>query len=443
MSKLMEELSSSDLLRLMKTVSPALNPFSFLLDAINRLDSALSTPQYWKLVVVNLVIHMLLALQAAIALTWKFSRNKRVDGQSAARCWFWRQRYVFASQQRPYCEPNGNQILELCQLIGCTCLEVYYVCLYRMTKNLALSYSNFGSAAFWFTLSHLPGIMGFWFASWSALYLVLLCPQRSEVNPTSKKNPVWDPILMNVLCIGVPILLVIIFSVLGIILSIQNHDLSTNLRFLRITLAQLATMWTPEVPQIDPQTIQLFAKPLDILIQTTRRLIRSYQVIAFSWAIMSMLMLIFYSVTMAAIWRILHNTIKVASGKAPLMIKLEKEFENHEAKQTIDSTTAEHGLKTLPKPACSSPPLSDIPTKEINPGLACQLRRNFYFLSVSCTLMATCLVCNIFFGLLLGIKIQEGIDIQAGNMMFALCTTGSLLSSLSLLLQSVVYMISQ
>ncbi|EFP89057.2 uncharacterized protein PGTG_14898 [Puccinia graminis f. sp. tritici CRL 75-36-700-3] len=326
MSKLMEELSSSDLLRLMKTVSPALNPFSFLLDAINRLDSALSTPQYWKLVVVNLVIHMLLALQAAIALAWKFSRNKRVDGQSAARCWFWRQRYVFASQQRPYCEPNGNQILELCQLIGCTCLEVYYVCLYRMTKNLALSYSNFGSAAFWFTLSHLPGIMGFWFASWSALYLVLLCPQRSEVNPTSKKNPGWDPILMNVLCIGVAILTSHNLSVLGIILKHPKPRLGDQSQIPEGSLfAQLATMWTPEVPQIDPQTIQLFAKPLDIKIQTTRRLIRSYQVIAFSWAIMSMLMLIFYSVTMAAIWRILHNPHQSSPPpRRPLMIKLRR-----------------------------------------------------------------------------------------------------------------------
>jgi hypothetical protein len=82
---------------------------------------------------------------------------------------------------------------------------------------------------------------------------------------------------------------------------------------------------------------------------------------------------------MAAIWRILHDTIRVASGKAPLMIELEKEFENH-TKETVDSTT-EHGLTMThrPKalPVASSAPLPDIPTKVINPGLACQLRRNF------------------------------------------------------------------
>ncbi|WAR57486.1 hypothetical protein PtB15_8B536 [Puccinia triticina] len=429
----MGSVTSSDLLNLMRTISPILNPFTFLSNAISALDLALTAPHYWKLVVVNLVIHILLALQAAIALTWKLLRKH--DGERA-KCWFWRQRHVFATQRRPYYEPNGNQLLQLCQLVGCICLEIYYAFLYRVTKISAISYSNYGTAAFWFTLSHLPGIMGFWFASWSALYLVLLCPQRYEISPTSKKNSVWGPLVMNWLCIGLPILLVLFFCVLGVVLIMQTHNLSANLTILKSTLAELDSMWTP-VQQLEPRTIELLSYPLENLFQTTRHLIQCYQSIAFSWAIMSMLMLSFYCITMAAIWKILHNTLMVASGKAPVMVKIEKEIE----KQNESIGSAIEDI-TQVKRHVSSIPLPDEPRKVLNPALASQLRRNYYFLSVSCTLMATSLACNIFFGLLLGVKVKSGIDIQAGNTTFALCTSGSLLSSMSLLLQSVACMIS-
>lgn len=443
MTGLMDTIRIPDLMRIIKTLSPLMNPFSLLSLAISSSQINFTPAGYDKLIAANMVINFILAIQAAIALGLRFLR--RAEGQKVKR-WLWRDRFLFENQRLSYCEPNGYLLIELLQLAGCSSLAIYYGFVYHIARNSRISFLSFSTSALWYTLCHLPAFLGCWFTSWSALYFVLLCPQRDQrSNPSSRRDRVWDPIAMNTLCLGIPVLLVMFFSTLGIIASITSHELVEQYGFLKTNLAELKSRWSPS-QSIDEETIEKLSRLLENLKPTVKRLIRIYQVIALSWAIISLLLLCFYSITMTCTRKIIKRTFEVAAGKTPL-VKVELEHElSFNKKLRVGSLPSMN--KTVPQSDQSAPVFSiSLPEllmeKAPNPTFASQLKRHYYFLNVSSIFMVTSLVCNLSFAVLLALRMEHGIDKKTGNSMFALSTSSSLLSSLCLLLQSVICRIVQ
>jgi hypothetical protein len=91
------------------------------------------------------------------------------------------------------------------------------------------------------------------------------------------------------------------FSTLGIIASITSHELVEQYGFLKTNLAELKSRWSPS-QSIDEETIEKLSRLLENLKPTVKRLIRIYQVIALSWAIISLLLLCVRAHTLNSTW---------------------------------------------------------------------------------------------------------------------------------------------
>lgn len=425
----------SEFLALMKALASFINPFTLLLNKISIVDSPLVSPKIVKTIIAIMALHSFLAIQAIATLVFRLTRK---ENGKRRKIWFWRKQYIYSGQKCPHYEPNGNLLIEVFQAIGCTCLAIWDIIIYRVATQSIVSYSNFGTGVFWLIACHLPGIVGFWFSSWSALYLILICPKQPTFSTTNRKNLAWNPWVMNSFCIGIPILIIVFFGVLGINLSIQLEGLKNTHSFLKTSLSQSRSLWLPG-RELDNATTQLIAEPLKVLVGQCAQLIWNYQVLAFSWVAVSAFMLSFYSIATIALWGFLKRTFMLASGRSRLVLRQASYSQVHH-----DSKVAIGDILNTSAPHESINVEAEVPQRESNHGFAYKLRKNYYLVCASGALMAIALVVNIVFGLMMGFQISEGVhnNGSAAIALFGLSAFGTLLNSLSLLVQSTFFLLS-
>lgn len=378
----------SEFLALMKALASFINPFTLLLNKISIVDSPLVSPKIVKTIIAIMALHSFLAIQAIATLVFRLTRK---ENGKRRKIWFWRKQYIYSGQKCPHYEPNGNLLIEVFQAIGCTCLAIWDIIIYRVATQSIVSYSNFGTGVFWLIACHLPGIVGFWFSSWSALYLI-----------------------------------------------IQLEGLKNTHSFLKTSLSQSRSLWLPG-RELDNATTQLIAEPLKVLVGQCAQLIWNYQVLAFSWVAVSAFMLSFYSIATIALWGFLKRTFMLASGRSRLVLRQASYSQVHH-----DSKVAIGDILNTSAPHESINVEAEVPQRESNHGFAYKLRKNYYLVCASGALMAIALVVNIVFGLMMGFQISEGVhnNGSAAIALFGLSAFGTLLNSLSLLVQSTFFLLS-
>ncbi|PLW58491.1 hypothetical protein PCANC_00042 [Puccinia coronata f. sp. avenae] len=238
---------------------------------------------------------------------------------------------------------------------------------------------------FWQAVALVPGSIAFWLSGWSAFYVVYLTPpQVNEKDVPGKKSSIHNPLVMNTICISVPVLITTYFMGFGIALFVKLKQTIETYELLELTLNQLSVQWKPN----DPMTVENNTRLFSIITSLTEKadqLFHMAQAEIAGWAAVSVFIILFYITSAIASARLVKKSMLFASGK-----------------QWVDQRSeSRDDLKEPINPSCSKDSNSAVLTSSTlgKPSRNCasnlqRLQRSYYYIYISCILMTVFLGLN-------------------------------------------------
>lgn len=265
-----------------------------------------------------MIVHSVLGTLSLISLYFKiFKKNENGERR---KFWLWRKHYS-SPESRPHYVPNGHFIIEFLQLIGCILLSSYSYITYKFCLSPERSAPGiYSTMAFWMATSFVPGFIGFWLNGWSTFYVVLSSPTTKDKSTLSARVFTSHPIVMNVVCIGVPVLIVIFYGGLGITQAMVHQNLFNNSMLLIKTLTSLANVWTPDNP-MNPHNNRVLVSILENVLADATSTLHMFRVIGFTWTALSIIIILFYTASTIGIARIFRSTIDTARGSPSIILR--------------------------------------------------------------------------------------------------------------------------
>lgn len=352
----------------------------------------------WVLILCSICYFLVIFLCITI-LTVPFFRGAK---SRAKHYWLWRRHYM--GHRVAYLVPNGGIAVAIAQIFGCTLFEVYILLSYQVIRSPKFAHNHYQYA--WLAISYAPGYFGFWYSAFGALYACLFSPSRPDLHEHSKISHLPNPILMNTICIGTPIL-----TAIGSVgWAIES--------FLR----------TREKNEAYEQVISRLSHGLDPTRELARyaesghKFILQFRWAAFFWSIGAALAVFFYCFTIFLFLRVLKGTVDVANGKKNLLQK----YQSDPQEVRSDSPPAHRSISMI-----------SLPLKAENPRIAEKLGNGYRYLILYCGLLTMVLTCYFFVGVLITVNIGKTVTSETWRSLFGwLVVSSSLLMTSALVVQS-------
>jgi len=380
------------------------------------------------------IVHGILLIQATLTLVLKITHRSK-----SGKLWLWRKQYLL-DQTIPYLIPNGHFIIEPLQILGCIFFELLTSVLYigvRWPDTLRKLPTLYETCLFWFAVSFVPGFIGFWWSGWSSFYALLLTPTHaSRSNHGRFARMYQSPILMNTLCIGVPVLISLFFITIGVSLSTSHAKVEKAYATFLIQLGYLSEIWKPNDPNTADNNRHLF----DILrpvLAGGREILHTFELMAIGWAITAMMIITFYIGNAISIGKVTRRTLRMATGRATILTYAAKDTKSVSQLHTSGCDDELELKAESNHPQFSQPPQPSGIMKSVS---SLSLQRNLYLLRASCGLMVISLGFNFCISIMFVIKarlilIETYWQITlASNMMMA-----CIVLSFSLFVQSLIH----
>ncbi|KAA1068892.1 hypothetical protein PGT21_004974 [Puccinia graminis f. sp. tritici] len=413
-------------LSLVNSMSMTFDPYPLILQAIFDQQKKLIHPDLPRFAIILGVVHIILLVVAAVTLILKVLRRQNGERQ---KIWLWRKHHV-ADQPIPYLVPNGNFVIEPLQICGCVCYLLFVFGVYWTVKYPQSTPDVVhAGVVFWHAVALVPGSTAFWLSGWGAFYVVYLAPgQANSGRSPHKKNIIQHPLVMNTICISIPVLIAGYFLFVGIAMFIEIKQVINTYELVTLRLNQLSVGWKPN----DPTSLENNRILFDIFItlsEKTNRLISMAQAEALGWATVSITMIAFYISTTIATVKLLKNSLLMA-GRCQSVYQ--KPDPQEKSKESLNSSTAS---KTRDCESKSN--LSGYIFK--NYLSLTRLQRSYYFIYISCGIMAIVLGLNFTTSVLFAIKMKTLIqETQWQARLIDLITCTTVMLSFSLFLQSLM-----
>jgi len=247
--------------------------------------------------------------------------------------------------------------------------------------------------------------------------------QRLGVNTSVLRNP----LLMNIVCIGIPIFITIFYSVLAALFFSKHRFIIRKIQVLERTLNELSSGWRPNDPIAFDHNSSLFGLIEEVL-RGGNQLFSLFTSMTISWTIISILLMTFFTATTIAVSGLMYNSLQVASGnKSALSTSLLSKIACVSSCDLLETTPA----SIIPPP--------EFEVKMMSPGHLLRvrrLRRDYFALLANYILVTSALALVSAFGVLLTIRARM---ILQGNQALApvvLLAGNSSLISVALFLQT-------
>lgn len=423
-----------DLIQLIDSLSSSLNPYSLILNSIStaKADLDQSLTNYTHFLLVLLIVHSVLGIIALISLYVKiFKKNQ--DGERR-KLWLWRKHY-FSPEGRPHYVPNGHFIIECMQLLGCSLLWLFSLVTLRFCQSPEPSSPGvYSIMVFLMVTAFVPGFIGFWFNGWSAFYAAFNSPEARSKKTGGRHILDTYPNIINTLCIGAPAFLVIFYGGIGIRQAVIHHKLFNNFVILGKTLTDLSASWRPDNPMNSANNQLVFGILQTLAAEGTSTLF-SFRLVGFTWTAWSMVIILFYTVSTAAISKMFSSTIATARGPS-IILKTRVPEKHHES--PFACSTEESSQEASRVSTAAKTPFLRNGLAPSNSRLLKLLKRNYFLL---CTNWLTVTIAMGFlgsFGILFGLKVGTFLSGDRPLLLVAMLTASAVTLSLGILLSTVL-----
>ncbi|EGG03218.1 uncharacterized protein MELLADRAFT_78578 [Melampsora larici-populina 98AG31] len=251
----------------------------------------------WILIVCSIFYFLVIILCITI-LAVPFIRGPKAR---AKHSWLWRRHYK--GHTIAYFVPNGGAAVAIAQIFGCALFEVYILLTYQSLRSAKFARHHYQYP--WLTISYSPGYFGFWYSAFGALYTCLFSPSRPDANRPSKISFLPNPILMNTICIGTPIVTTLVSIAMAIESFVKTRQ--KNEAYDEVISRLYGGMDpSPELARYS---------------EAGNQFIVQFRWVSFVWTIAAALAIVFYCFTIALFLRLLKTTVNVANGKKSLLGK--------------------------------------------------------------------------------------------------------------------------
>jgi len=214
----------------LNSMALSFNVYPLILKYVKNRRVALGSPRLLAYDLTLFIVHGILLIQATLTLVLKITRRSKYG-----KIWLWRKQYLL-DQTIPYLIPNGQFIIEPLQILGCIFFELLTVVIYigvRWPDTVVKRPVFHETCMFWLGVAFAPGLIGFWWSGWSSFYALLLIPTHaSHSNHGRIARMYQSPILMNTVCIGVPVLISLFFYHHRSFLEHQSCQSGKGIRYL-------------------------------------------------------------------------------------------------------------------------------------------------------------------------------------------------------------------
>lgn len=423
-------LNFSALVSFLDFLSPWINPYSIALNffdkAQNSFYAEIRSFSYFFIVLIPL--HSVLWFMALVSLCMKIFRK---DNEGKRRkLWICRRHYTSTTSRAHYV-PNGHFIIEFLQLIGCMLILAFSSLAYNFCRDPERAGLGFHSSIlFWLVAAFTPGFIGFWLNSWSTFYVVLFSPSAVNLVLPNKNTFILSPLLMNTLCIGIPVIITVFYLAMGIFLSVLHRKLGEDFKLLKIFLTELSDHWEPTVNLTSEQKYALVSI-LERTFKESNEVFEVARLVAFTWTGCSTLIIAFSSVTTILITKLFKKTERgVSSKEFPLFLHGELKISQNSTHLSCEQT-ADH--TSIGSPATKTAWL-DMPPGNVK--VLKSLRKSNLLAWANWVTVTMSLGCMGSWGALLGTKITKILFHDDGTATFAMLTASSTMLSFGIFLQT-------
>jgi len=414
----------------LNSMALSFNVYPLILKYVKNRRVALGSPRLLAYDLTLFIVHGILLIQATLTLVLKINHRSK-----SGKLWFWRKQYLL-DQTIPYLIPNGQFIIEPLQILGCIFFELLTVVIYigvRWPDTVVKRPVFHETCMFWLGVAFAPGLIGFWWSGWSSFYALLLIPTHaSHSNHGRIARMYQSPILMNTVCIGVPVLISLFFITIGVSLSTSHAKVEKAYATFLIQLSHLSESWKPNDPNTVDNNRHLF-DTLQPLIAGAGKILHTFEIMAIGWAITAMMIIAFYIGNAISVGKVTRRTLRMATGRATILTYASKDTKSVSQLRTSGcDDELESKAESNHQPSQPSGIMRSVSSLS--------LQRNLYLLRASCGLMVISLGFNFCISIIFLIKSRLILKETYWQITLASNSTiGCILLSFSLFVQSWIH----
>jgi len=382
----------------LNSIALSFNVYPFILKDVKDRRAAGCPPGLLAYDIALFIAHGILLIQATLTLVLKITYRSK-----SGKLWLWRKQYLL-DQKIPYLIPNGHFIIEPLQILGCIFFQLLTIVIYRGVRWPDTVWERpafHETCMFWLAVSLVPGFIGFWWSGWSSFYAIFLTPTHASRSNHGRISRIYQsPILMNTVCIGVPVLISLFFITIGVSLVATHANVEEEYSIFIKELLHLSEIWKPNDPNTVENNRHLFDAMRRILTGASKTL-HTLQTMAIGWAITAMIIITFYVVNAISVGKVTRRTLRMATGRATLLTYAAKDTKSVSQLHTSGYDDELESKAQSNHPQLSEPSQSSGMMKSAS---CLRLQRNLYLLRASCALMVISLGFNFCISIMFVIK---------------------------------------
>ncbi|KNZ52440.1 hypothetical protein VP01_3574g1 [Puccinia sorghi] len=301
----------AEALRTLNSMALTLNVYPLALKYVENGRISVCSPRFLAYDIMLFIVHGILLIQATLTLVLKITHRSK-----SGELWLWRKQYLL-DQTIPYLIPNGQFIIEPLQILGCIFFQLLTAMLYigvRWPDTVRKAPAFHETSLFWLALSFAPGFIGFWWSGWSSFYALRVVMTLNS----SFSRMYQSPMLINTLCIGVPVLISLFFITIGASLAASHRQMEEAYATFLLQLRHLSEVWKPNDPNTVKNNRHLY-DTLQSLLAGASEILHRLELMAIGWAITAMTIIIFYIGTAISVGKVTRRTLKMATGRATFL----------------------------------------------------------------------------------------------------------------------------
>ncbi|KAG0150964.1 hypothetical protein CROQUDRAFT_37415 [Cronartium quercuum f. sp. fusiforme G11] len=261
-------------------------------------------PYVQQVLIVSSVLYFLVIMVSLAIIAVLYHRGPE---SRRRQLWLWRRHYPPGmSYKTPYFIPNGGLAAVISHIFVGIFYELYIVFAYQAIRSPKAAFSHFQH--FWLPLTYSPGFFGFWYFGFSTFYACVFAPGQLGIGSLATRHYLPHPVIMNILCIGVPVFIAVISMGWAIIFLVT----SCNKREAYAVLISEVRLGKEFVPDMERYK------------QAGNNFLTWSRYAAGFWLITAFFCCLFYFFSLAPFLRRLKGTVDDASGQLNLMGDLDE-----------------------------------------------------------------------------------------------------------------------
>ncbi|KAH9814899.1 hypothetical protein DFH28DRAFT_285960 [Melampsora americana] len=363
---------------------PGGNPYSFGLKLVESSAFPSVEKRTYTILIILSIIHACTIIFCGTVISipcWrKNDYGQGGHGQRNRMIWLLKKIYI-SERKKTYWIPNTSLAVAICQLLTSCFCEIYTYVDYASLKSP--EFAGKMSLGICVQFMWLFSFYSYFVTSWGALNTCLCSPHPASV---LTKRVISRPVILYILCTGVPILVTIITLSWSIILAIAYRQEIQHITLVRDLLITASNNWESKANPAPDEFINI-VKAGDSLLKATGHLISCLKWNSFTWAFLWTITGIFYT---HSVWPLV-KLMKSCSNRMR-HIRVLRVNEN-------PNLITQHQTLRLN----SDPPVNQRNSKDVGK----VLRRAYIFLVCHCTVMTISVIYTILVCLIIGTHTEK------------------------------------